>query len=167
MARRRDPRWVRVTVVVLVFAAAGWMVHDGAKALVTGDYVTAAGGRLGPWASLVESIGIDPRGTPMKSFFVAYGVAWLIGLVGYLRDARWGRAALVAGAAGSLWYLVAGTVSSVVQLALLAAGSRARRAEPGPSARSGRLARRLARSERSDSAAATDRSDVSRPRPGA
>jgi hypothetical protein len=39
---------------------------------------------------------------------------------------RWGRRAMVAGAAGSLWYLVAGTASSAVQLVLLFAGSRGR-----------------------------------------
>jgi len=58
--------------------------------------------------------------------FVGYGVLWLVAVGDYLVRRRWGRWAMVAGAAGSLWYLVAGTVSSAVQLALLYAGHRSR-----------------------------------------
>jgi len=45
----------------------------------------------------------------------------------YLRRPPVGRLAMAIAAAGSLWYLVVGTVSSVIQLALLAAGRSARR----------------------------------------
>jgi hypothetical protein len=103
-------RWA---VVALAALTGGWMVFDGTRALVAGDYVTV-GGELGPWADLVEAVGIDPRSTGMKCFFVVYGGAWLVAA------ARRSRGALAAFAAGSLWYLVAGTVSSVVQLVLLA-----------------------------------------------
>jgi hypothetical protein len=113
---------VRWPVAVLAAVDAGWMVFDGSRALIVGDYVTADGGRLGPWASVVSAAGIDPRGTGMKVFFVGYGVLWLVAVGGYLTRRRWGRPAVAAGAAGSLWYLVAGTASSTVQLVLLGAG---------------------------------------------
>jgi len=121
-----DPRWVRWPIAVLAAVDAGWMVFDGSRALAVGDYVTADGGRLGPWAGLVSAVGVDPRGTGMKAFFVLYGVCWLAGVGSYLAGRRWGRRAVVAGAAGSLWYLVPGTLSSAVQLALLAAARRHR-----------------------------------------
>jgi hypothetical protein len=121
-----EPRWVRWPVAVLAAADAGWMIFDGTRALVRGDYVTTSDGQLGPWSALVSATGVDPRGTGMKAFFVSYGVLWLVGVGGYLAKRRWGRAAVTAGAAGSLWYLVAGTVSSAVQLALLLAGGRRR-----------------------------------------
>lgn len=126
MSRSPDPAWVRWPVAVLAAVVAGWMVFDGARALVAGDYVTW-GGELGPWARFVDAIGVPPRSTTMKILFVGYGLGWLAALGGYLRRAPWGRPAMVAAAACSLWYLVIGTLSSVIQLALLAAGAVARR----------------------------------------
>lgn len=121
-----DPGWVRWPVAALATVDAGWMVFDGARALVAGDYVTADG-RLGPWADVVSALGIDPRGTGMKLFFIAYGLGWLLATIAYLRYPPLGRRAMVVAAAASLWYLVAGTLSSVVQLALLGAGWLVRR----------------------------------------
>ena len=110
---------IRVATLVLAAASAGWMVFDGLRALTVGDYVTVDG-ELGPWADLVDAVGIDPRSTGTKAFFVVYGAAWLAAAALYARGARRGRAVMAAFAAGSLWYLVAGTISSVLQLTLLA-----------------------------------------------
>jgi hypothetical protein len=110
---------IKWAVVVLAALSGGWMVFDGTRALTVGDYVTVDG-QLGPWAGLVERLGIDPRSTGMKASFVAYGAAWLVATALYARDGRRSRAAMAAFAAGSSWYLVAGTVSSAVQLTLLA-----------------------------------------------
>lgn len=94
------------------------MVVDGTRALVVGDYFTVEG-ELGPWAPLVGALGIDPRSSAMKAFFVAYGAAWIVG-AGLWAMGRARRAVPIAFAAGALWYLVVGTVASIVQLALLA-----------------------------------------------
>ena len=115
-------KWVVVALAVL---AGGWMVFDGVRALVVGDYVRI-GGELGPWTSVVEAVGIDPAGTPMKVFLVVYGSAWLVAAQLYAWGAPYARAAMVAFAACSLWYLVAGTVSGLVQLGLLTLGHRRR-----------------------------------------
>jgi hypothetical protein len=116
----RALRWI---VLVLAVAAAGWMLFDGMRALVVGDYVTPASGpyagQLGPWASLLETLGIDPRATAMKLFFVSYGAAWLGVTVAFARRMPWAWWGMIVFAAASLWYLVIGTVSSVVQIALL------------------------------------------------
>jgi hypothetical protein len=111
----RAPKWAALALAV---AAAGWMVFDGVRALTVGDYVTVDG-ELGPWADVVEAVGIEPRAAGMKAFFVVYGAAWLVAAGGYVRDARRSRAAMAAFALGSLWYLALGTVSSVLQLVLL------------------------------------------------
>jgi hypothetical protein len=116
------PKW---TAVALAAAAAAWMVFDGARALAVGDYVTVDG-ELGPWADLVEAVGIDPRATGMKLFFVVYGAAWSCATLAYVRDVRRSRSVMAAFAAGSLWYLVLGSVSSVVQLVLLTLDRRLR-----------------------------------------
>jgi hypothetical protein len=125
MAVREDPGWIRWPVATLATTAAGWMVFDGSRALLVGDYVTMDG-RLGPWAELVSALGIEPRGTGMKTFFVAYGLCWLTALASYLRHPTVGRPALAVAAVASSWYLVIGTVSSVIQLGLLAASKWAR-----------------------------------------
>lgn len=45
--------WLRWVVVGLVVFEAGYMVFDGSRALVVGDYITPRSGRtlgqLGPW----------------------------------------------------------------------------------------------------------------------
>jgi hypothetical protein len=89
---RFDPtlHWSAWLVVALVLAVGTWMAFDGGRALVVGDYVTPKSGRfagsLGPWAAVVDSIGIGPRSTFMKSVFLGYGTlylavtaAWLLG----------------------------------------------------------------------------------------
>jgi hypothetical protein len=122
-------RWV---VVALAAFEAGWMVFDGARALVVGDYVTPASGELGPWAALAEAVGVPPRSTGMKAFFVAYGAGWLVVTAAYAAGRRRARPAMVAAAAASLWYLVVGTVVSVLILLFLLFGEIARRAAPAP-----------------------------------
>jgi hypothetical protein len=111
----RAPKWAALALAV---AAAGWMFFDGLRALTVGDYVTVDG-ELGPWADVVEAVGIEPRATGMKAFIACYGAAWLFAAGAYASDLRRGRAAMAGFAIGSLWYLVLGTVSSVVQLVLL------------------------------------------------
>lgn len=99
------------------------MLFDGSHALVTGDYVRPSSGehagQLGPWTAILELVGLDPLSLGCRLFLVAYGGAWLAGLVGFVRGERWGWRAMAAGAAGSLWYLVAGTLQSLLVLALL------------------------------------------------
>ena len=79
---------------LLIAFTAGWMLFDGTRALLVGDYVTAKSGeyagRLGPWAGLVSAIGIEPRSTLMKSIFVAYGLAGLAAAVCLLLGLPWG-----------------------------------------------------------------------------
>jgi hypothetical protein len=120
------PAWagrLRWPVVVLAVAEAGWMVYDGTRALVVGDYVTptsgAYAGRLGPWADLVAAIGIDPQGPFTKIAFVAYGVVWLGAVVAFIRRCRLAWIAMMIAAICSLWYLVIGTATSLVVIALL------------------------------------------------
>jgi hypothetical protein len=120
------PKW---TAIVLAGAAAGWMVFDGVRALTVGDYVTVDG-QLGPWADVVEAVGIEPRSVGMKAFFALYGAAWLFAAGAYASDLPRSRAAMAGFAIGSLWYLALGTVSSVLQLVLLTLD---RRLRPMPS----------------------------------
>ena len=113
-------RWI---VVVLAFAEAGFMVVDGVRALVRGDYFTPSAGdhagQLGPWAGLVQRIGIDPRSTAMKLVFVLFGGTWLGITAAFALGAPWAWTAMLVFAIASLWYLVPGTIISAVIIALL------------------------------------------------
>jgi hypothetical protein len=115
--------WLRWLVVALVALDAGYMVVDGTRALTRGDYITPGSGEhageLGPWARVVESVGIDPRSTPMKAFFVVYGLVWLGVAAAFATGSPWSWLAMVLLAVGSVWYAVPGTVISVLTLALL------------------------------------------------
>jgi hypothetical protein len=115
--------WLKWIIVVIALTEAGWMSFDGTRALLVGDYVTPKQGQYagqpGPWANLVTAMGIEPRSTPMKSIFVIYGVAWLFIIVAFSMNVRWAWWAMLFAAIGSLWYLVIGTMTSVVVIALL------------------------------------------------
>ena len=68
--------WKDWVIVILVAFTAGWMLFDGTRALIVGDYVTPASGeyagQLGPWSNLVKADGIEPLSTLMKL------ICWLI-----------------------------------------------------------------------------------------
>lgn len=99
------------------------MVYDGTRALVVGHYLApssgAYAGRLGPWADVVTAIGIDPGGLLMKTVFVGYGALWLGVIVAFVLGRQWAWIAMMIAAVGSLWYLVIGTVTSILVVALL------------------------------------------------
>ncbi len=115
--------WAKLVILFCCLVEAGWMSFDGSRALLVGDYITPKAGphagQIGPWRHVVQRLGVNPRGTPMKAFFAAYGIVWLGLAVGFLRSATWGWAAMATAAAGAIWYLPFGTAFSVVQLVLL------------------------------------------------
>lgn len=111
----------------LIIAAAtinyGFMTFDGIRALTVGDYIRPKtgeyAGQLGPWSGLVEKVGIDPESTGMKMIFVVYGLMGLAFAIAFAMNASWSWTAMLVVSIGSLWYLMPGTVLSVVQIGLL------------------------------------------------
>lgn len=99
------------------------MTIDGSRALLAGDYFRPEtgeyAGQLGPWAAIVSAIGINPESTFMKSVFIAWGALGLIFTVSFaMRVSRADKVLLFFNLA-SIWYLVAGTLSSVIQVIFL------------------------------------------------
>lgn len=115
--------WKDWAVLILIILNAGWMLFDGTRALIVGDYVTPAtgeyAGQLGPWSNLVKAVGIDPRSTSMKLIFVVYGLAALTVLACYMLGLPWARGALIAIELLGLWYLPIGTITNLIVLILL------------------------------------------------
>lgn len=115
----------RARILILVFTVieAGWLAFDGTRALLVGDFITPKSGpyagQVGPWRHLVQRVGLNPRGTPMKVIFATYGWVWLLVGVAFAAGAPGSRAAMLVAAAGALWFLPFGTLCSLAQIALL------------------------------------------------
>ena len=73
-------------------------------------------GQLGPWATIVTAVGIEPRSRFMKMLFVVYGLAWLAVIAAFMLGLGWAWRAMMTMAVGSRWYLVPGTVISALTL---------------------------------------------------
>ena len=113
-------KWI---VFALALLQGCWLVFDGGRALIVGDYVTPStgphAGQLGPWSRILSAIGLEPRSTMIKCLHLCLGVAWLIALIVFLvRPAAGWWVLLVCGVA-TLWYLPVGTVASLILLVLL------------------------------------------------
>ena len=110
-------RWAAVALCVV---QGGYMLVDGARALVTGRYITPAGGEhageLGPWARLVTAVSVPPESIGMRVAFVVLGVLWLLLAGGLALQAGWAWPFGLVLGVGTLWYLVPGTVLSLVLL---------------------------------------------------
>jgi hypothetical protein len=112
--------WVHWVVGALAVLTGGWMVFDGLRYLVAGDYTTPGGsGDLGPWTHAVSAVGLEPRSVLVASVFVALGAAWLAGLGLWLWRPDVGWWPLIGAAALTLWYLPVGTATAVAAGALL------------------------------------------------
>jgi len=115
--------WKDWVIVILVAFTAGWMLFDGTRALIVGDYVTPASGeyagQLGPWSNLVKAVGIEPRSTLMKLIFVGYGLTALAIAACFVFGMPWARAAMIVVCILGLWFLPIGTVVNAVALILL------------------------------------------------
>ena len=115
--------WKISISVLLIASSASWMVFDGARAFILGDYVTPQtgefAGQLGPWSNLVKAIGLEPRSILMRLIFVAQGVATMIMVVYYLLNKPWARTGILVAMLLGLWYLPIGTLVNLVALILM------------------------------------------------
>lgn len=115
--------WAARLAALLIASTAGWMIFDGTRALVLGDYLTPAtgefAGQLGPWSELVQAIGIEPRSVLMKWLFIAQGLGTLTVVGGYLLGKPWARMGLPVAMLLGLWYLPVGTLVNGLAFLLL------------------------------------------------
>ena len=115
--------WATWVALLLVAISAGWMIFDGTNALLTGNYFTPQSdeslGQLGPWANLIQVIGVDPRSVWMKLFFIVQGTGTLTIVVYYLLNKPWAWTGLLIAMLLGLWYLPLGTLINLLALILL------------------------------------------------
>lgn len=110
-------------ILLLAVFQGGWLIYDGARALVVGDYQTPKSGRsagqLGPWARVVAAAGLDPRSPAIKFVHVGLGLAWLVSAACWVLGGPIARWMLLSCSVATLWYMPLGTLLSLVQVALL------------------------------------------------
>jgi bacteriocin resistance YdeI/OmpD-like protein len=115
--------WATWFCLLLIASTAGWMIFDGSRALMVGEYVMPVSGeyadQLGPWSNLVQVIGIDPHSLLMKSIFIIQGAAALTVVICYLLNKAWARMGLFVVMVLGLWYLPIGTLTNLIALILL------------------------------------------------
>jgi hypothetical protein len=113
-------KWIVILLATINFS---FMTFDGARALVKGDYIRPASGQyagqLGPWSKLVKQYGIEPESNAMKTIFVVLGITGIAITICYALSINWSWKAMIFLNVLSLWYLFAGTFSSVLQIILL------------------------------------------------
>jgi len=115
--------WKIILAIVLLVSSAGWMLFDGSRALILGDYVTPQtgeyAGQLGPWANLAGAVGIEPRSILMKLIFVTQGLGSLALITGHVLRKPWAGNALLITALLGLWYLPIGTLTNLTAFMLM------------------------------------------------
>jgi hypothetical protein len=117
--------WNVGVAAALSVALGTWMIFDGVRAMIVGDYVTPRSGRyagaLGPWAGLVMRVGIDPRSVAMKALFVGFGVAWLLVAAGLAVGTGGILQIAIVLALATLWYVPIGSAIALLVLVLVGA----------------------------------------------
>ena len=113
-------KWI---VLALALFQGGWLLFDGGRALILGDYVTPTSGpragQLGPWSRIVSAVGLDPRSTFIKCLHLFLGLAWLIGLAAFVVRPASGWWVVLGCGVATLWYLPIGTLLSIIVVVLL------------------------------------------------
>lgn len=113
-------KWIITISAVLNF---GYMSFDGSRGLIVGDYLRPESGehagQLGPWSDVVAAVGIAPESNAMKTTFLVWGIFGLVLSVSFGMEVRGASKYLLWASVFSLWYLVPGTVLSIVQIILL------------------------------------------------
>jgi hypothetical protein len=113
---------LKYIVIALSTINFGYMVIDGLRALVKGDYFRPRSGpyagQLGPWTKVVVRIGVEPESTLMKLLFVAIGLLGLI-ITGLYATGKIDELPMMIVVVLSIWNLYLGTMISLLMLVLL------------------------------------------------
>ncbi len=112
----REASRVAWLIFTLSLILGSWMVFDGARKLATGLYTGEDTVGLGPWASIVSILGINPA--DMAIIFILLGTVWIVNGVIVVIGGPWRYERVIAMSLITLFYLVPGTLVSIATLAL-------------------------------------------------
>ncbi len=105
-----------MAIAVLGFFLGGWLVFDGSLKLATGLYSGENTVGLGPWASVVSLLGVSPD--QMAIPLVLLGILWLVNSALVIVGAQWRYERAILSGVLTLFYLIPGTIVSLVVILL-------------------------------------------------
>jgi hypothetical protein len=113
---------LRYILIALATFNFGYMVIDGLRAIIKGDYFRPSSGtyagQLGPWTKVVQGLGIEPEGALMKLIYAVIGVLGLVA-TGLYATGKIDELPMHIVALLSIWNLYVGTLISVLMILLL------------------------------------------------
>jgi hypothetical protein len=112
----RKPGLTTSTITILSFLLGGWLVFDGARKLLTGYYTGEQMIGLGPWATIVSTIGVRPA--DMAFPFLFLGIIWIVNGVIVLLGASTRYERTIAISIVTLFYALPGTLVGTVTILL-------------------------------------------------
>jgi len=112
----RKPSLTTAAISTLSFLLGAWLVFDGARKLLTGYYTGEQTIGLGPWATIVSAIGVQPA--DMAFPFLFLGIIWTVnGIIVRLgANTRYERA--IAISIVTLFYALPGTIVGTITILL-------------------------------------------------
>ena len=103
-----------ITIVSLILGA--WLIFDGARKLLTGYYTGEQTLGLGPWATIVTAIGIQPANMAIPFLFL--GAIWIVNGIIILLGAQTRYERAIAISIVTLFYALPGTLIGTITIIL-------------------------------------------------
>ena len=112
----RKPSITTSTISILSFIIGAWLVFDGIHKLLTGYYTGEQTIGLGPWATIVTAIGVQPADMALPFLFL--GVIWIVNGIIVSLDANTRYERAIAISIVTLFYALPGTLVGAVTILL-------------------------------------------------
>jgi uncharacterized membrane protein HdeD (DUF308 family) len=112
----RKPSITTSTISILSLILGAWLVFDGIRKLLTGYYTGEQTIGLGPWATIVSTIGVQPANMAIPFLFL--GVIWIVNGIIVLLGANTRYERVIAISIVTLFYALLGTLIGAITILL-------------------------------------------------
>jgi hypothetical protein len=112
----RKPSLTTSTLTILSLILGTWLVFDATRKLLTGYYTGEQTIGLGPWATIVSAIGVQPA--DMAFPFLFLGMIWIVNGVIVLLGANTRYERAIAISIVTLFYALPGTIVGTITILL-------------------------------------------------
>jgi len=110
------PSLTTSTISVSSFFLGSWLVFDSLRKLLTGYYTGEQTIGLGPWATIISTLGVRPA--DMAFPFLFLGIIWIVNGVIVLLGANTRYERTIAISIVTLFYALPGTIIGILNIVL-------------------------------------------------
>jgi len=103
-------------IAILSFILGSWLIFDSARKLLTGYYTGEQTIGLGPWATIISTLGVRPA--DMAFPFLFLGIIWIVNGVIVLLGANTRYERTIAISIVTLFYALPGTIIGILNIVL-------------------------------------------------